>query len=210
VPDEVNQAMEQQNVKPMYVVQYEAASSKNDKHSSEAGEHPPSGSRTGLRALGDVPAGSIASLNTHDMPTFAAWWRGTDIAMRQKLELLTEEGAGREQSLLRSRNSRMVNWLEAEGWLNGAHDDARDIQRALFRFLSASEAGVVMVNLEDLWLETQPQNVPGTGSELPNWRRKAERTFEEFTCDSHVLQTLEEINKLRANSERTQVEGKTI
>ena len=31
----------------------------------------------------------------------------------------------------------------------------------------------MIVNLEDLWLEPRPQNVPGTGPEQPNWRRKA-------------------------------------
>jgi 4-alpha-glucanotransferase len=37
-----------------------------------------------------------------------------------------------------------------------------------------------MVNLEDLWLARDPQNVPGTGKERPNWRRKAEHTLEEI------------------------------
>jgi len=36
----------------------------------------------------------------------------------------------------------------------------------------------VTVNLEDLWLEPRPQNVPGTGPEQPNWRRRARHGLE--------------------------------
>jgi 4-alpha-glucanotransferase len=32
---------------------------------------------------------------------------------------------------------------------------------------------LVVVNLEDLLGETRPQNLPGTGTEWGNWRRKA-------------------------------------
>ena len=35
-----------------------------------------------------------------------------------------------------------------------------------------SATSLVLVNLEDLLFETQPQNLPGTGAERPNWRRK--------------------------------------
>ena len=34
-------------------------------------------------------------------------------------------------------------------------------------YLGASPTRVVIVNLEDLWLETRPQNVPGTWEEPP-------------------------------------------
>jgi len=37
----------------------------------------------------------------------------------------------------------------------------------------------VQVNLEDLWGESRPQNVPGTGPELPNWRGRVRFTLEE-------------------------------
>lgn len=39
-------------------------------------------------------------------------------------------------------------------------------------YLAGSPPALVLVNLEDLFLETRPQNVPGTGAEWPNWQRK--------------------------------------
>ncbi|MEX0820090.1 MAG: 4-alpha-glucanotransferase, partial [Pirellulaceae bacterium] len=83
VPPEVNQAMEQHNMQRMYVVQYETASSADDRGGTSAAattETETAGApRSASARLHDVPAGSLASLNTHDMPTFAAWWQGTDI-----------------------------------------------------------------------------------------------------------------------------------
>jgi 4-alpha-glucanotransferase len=58
----------------------------------------------------------------------------------------------------------------------------------------------MLINLEDLWLETQPQNVPSTEDEYPNWRRKARYSLEEFSQMPQVTDTLRTINKLREQS----------
>jgi 4-alpha-glucanotransferase len=63
--------------------------------------------------------------------------------------------------------------------------------------LSVSRARVVMASLENLWLERQPQNIPGTSEEHPNWRRKARYSFEAFSQMPEVLDTLREVNRLR-------------
>ena len=55
----------------------------------------------------------------------------------------------------------------------------------------------MLVNLEDLWGETEPQNVPGTTDERPNWRRKARLGFEELSTDPEVLATLRRVDELR-------------
>ena len=39
--------------------------------------------------------------------------------------------------------------------------------------LAASAAQLLVVNLEDMWGEAEPQNLPGTSLEQPNWRRRA-------------------------------------
>jgi 4-alpha-glucanotransferase len=57
------------------------------------------------------------------------------------------------------------------------------------------------VNLEDLWGETRPQNVPGTETERPNWVRKTRHPFERFREMPAVVGTLQEIDRLRKASE---------
>lgn len=194
VPPEVNKAMDRHNLQRMYVVQYEIASDDDELDESR---------KSDARFLRTVRPGALASLNTHDMPTFAAWWRGEDIALRQSLGLIDEDAARRERDELKTIRENLTAWLETENWLEEATDDEHQILRAIFKFLSASEAGVALANLEDLWLETEPQNVPGTGGERPNWKRKAALTFEEFRQSPRVLEGLNIIAETRRQNPGT-------
>jgi 4-alpha-glucanotransferase len=56
---------------------------------------------------------------------------------------------------------------------------------------------MVLVNLEDLWRETEPQNVPGTHTERPNWQRKARFSFEELSTRADVVEPLKRVDELR-------------
>jgi 4-alpha-glucanotransferase len=96
--------------------------------------------------LGDVPRSALAGMNTHDMPTFAGFW--------------AEDGPPCER--LRAAVSR-------RGYPAG---DAPSVLAACLEELARSDAGALMINLEDLWNEPDPQNVPGTAGGR-NWRRRA-------------------------------------
>lgn len=61
---------------------------------------------------------------------------------------------------------------------------------AALKFLAQSQARILLVNLEDLWLEQAFQNMPGTGDERPNWRRKAALSLEQIKTDPRVLGVL--------------------
>jgi len=54
-----------------------------------------------------------------------------------------------------------------------------------------------MADLEDLWLESEPQNRPGTGAEFCNFLRRAKRTFEDFADDPDVKRVLGNVNRSR-------------
>ena len=72
--------------------------------------------------------------------------------------------------------------------------------RAALHYLAASDAGLVLASLEDLWGETRPQNVPGTLAERPNWRRRARLTLEQMRGDPAVEGLLREIDRIRRDS----------
>ena len=55
----------------------------------------------------------------------------------------------------------------------------------------------MIVNLEDLWLEPRPQNVPGTGPERPNWRRRAGYGLEAFKRLPAVTEALRRLGHSR-------------
>jgi 4-alpha-glucanotransferase len=176
VPPEVPRAMAQHNVQRMYVIQYEAQADPK-------------------QPLPPVPAGAVASVNTHDMPPFAAYFEGKDIAERERLGLLGEQNPEGEREKRRAAIEALIAFLHGEGRL-GEEDDARSVLRACLRHLATSSARIVLVNLEDLWLETQPQNVPSTSGECANWRNKARYSLEEWQHVPGMVELLGEINRI--------------
>ena len=116
-------------------------------------------------------AGSIASLNTHDTPTFAGWWSGADIVDKLDLDLIDEHDA-HEERVARAETKEAVLAMAPE---LGEASVLADVERALIATmaeLAAGPAEVVLVALDDLALEPVPHNVPGTTSERPNWQRR--------------------------------------
>ncbi len=144
-----------------------------------------------------VPRSSVASLETHDMPPFAAFWEGHDIGQRLKLGLLDEPGAKRELDKRKKVRDELTAFLHDKGWLGTGEPGTADVLKACLSFLAAGRGGVVLVNLEDLWLETEPQNIPSTQGEYPNWRRRARYSFDEFCQMPGITATLQQINELR-------------
>jgi 4-alpha-glucanotransferase len=71
----------------------------------------------------------------------------------------------------------------------------------LLRKVAASPARLVIVNVEDLWQETIPQNIPGTSTERPNWRHKARYTLEEFAQLPDVATAIDTVAQARNNRE---------
>lgn len=149
------------------------------------------------RALKPVPSGSLGCVNTHDMPTFAAFFGGLDIDDRLALGLLTEQGC-REERAMRSRvKDALATFLRRKGWMEGSGSGAEGVLTACLSYLAASKASVVIANLEDLYLETNPQNVPGTWKERPNWLRKARHGLEEIREMPRLIRILREMDRLR-------------
>jgi 4-alpha-glucanotransferase len=64
--------------------------------------------------------------------------------------------------------------------------------------LAAGPADVVFITLEDLWLERDPQNVPGTGDdEHPNWRRRMRLDRDQIRADGRVQDVLQTVAERR-------------
>ena len=133
------------------------------------------------------------------MPPFAAYWEGLDIPIRIKLGILSERDAEIEKRERKRLHKNLINVLRSGGWLGRAawpsggrpgEQPLEDILKACLAFLAGTSAAAVLVNLEDLWGECQPQNIPSTQNEFPNWRRKLKYSTDDFSELASVVKTL--------------------
>jgi len=180
VPPYVRPAMARHGLRRMFVVQY--------------GLTPDAG-----KALGKIPGASLACVNTHDMPPFAAFLESLDVEDRVSLGLLEREGARGEVTGRQERVRALTQFLRKRGRLprTGPRPDDETLLRACLAHLAGSAAEMVIVNLEDLWMERAPQNTPGTSSERPNWVHKSRHSLEELVALPGVIRTLREIDRIR-------------
>jgi 4-alpha-glucanotransferase len=178
VPPEVNSAMTRHHLRKLFVVQYELRPTPKD-------------------ALSQPERRVVASLNTHDMPTFAAFWNGDDLADRTDLGLIKKSDLPRAQEARRKLTQSLSTFLKRGGWLKTTKPNAEAAIKACLAFLASSDAEIVLVSLEDLWAETLSQNVPGTCSERPNWRRKAKLSLEQIEFNEGIKVLLENLHLLR-------------
>lgn len=150
------------------------------------------------RVLNNAPEGAIASINTHDLPTFAAFWNGLDINERVEMGLLTEEEAVVEQNarkVMREAVCDAIKVKKNEDISGMAPQNQMEIVLGnIFEELSQSDSGTVLVNLEDAWFCRTPQNVPGTWKEKPNWRHKSRYKSEELDTVAYLELILKKIN----------------
>lgn len=120
------------------------------------------------------PAASVGTLGTHDEPPFARWW--------------AEAPAGRRRDLA-SALERAGALAPVDASALPGSQRARPVLEAALRWLAESPARLVMVNLEDLWLET----------EAPDGRRKARFAIETFREMPEVVGPLQEVARGRSS-----------
>ena len=140
--------------------------------------------------LPDPPGDSIATLGSHDLSTFATWWSGEDVEERIARGEITPSTAER----MRARRSEI-----REGSAVGSNDDVERALEAHLEHLALGPARLVMVDLEDLWSEREPQNRPGTNEEYPNFRRRWQQLWPDDFADptSSVRAALQAVDRAR-------------
>ncbi len=176
VSRELRRTMSRHGLHRMYVFQFET---------DAAAEQP----------LKPQPSASMASLGTHDLPTFAAFWKGLDLDVLRELGLVTEEELDATRCDRRALRAAIGRALGLHGGDDGP--SAHDVVVPLLLRMAAGPAHMVVVDLEHLWHEERPHNVPGTGSERPNWRRRATRSLDDVFDASDLRRVLHAIARTR-------------
>jgi 4-alpha-glucanotransferase len=112
--------------------------------------------------LTDIPARSLAGVRTHDMPAFAAAFEDADRIQRDTYRCLLADAVG-----------------------HPVGDGAGDLFDAVLERLAASDAFVVLADVDDLLGGHDAHNVPGRV--LPSsWRRRLPRPMSAALADLDV------------------------
>lgn len=159
VPDEVRQLIIENDCLRMWVLPFEA-------------NQEPS------KAIRKIPSQTLACLNTHDLIPLAGYLDGHDSELFNELGLLE---TAEMKTQLHDRKKTVEAWKKDLG-----AKSVQDVLRESLKLLGRSSAEMVLVNIEDLWDETEPQNVPGTWRERPNWQRKLKLNLTEIETSQQV------------------------
>jgi 4-alpha-glucanotransferase len=167
VPPEVRESMRRHGIGGMYLLPFEL---EVPAPASAQPPHPPP----------PQPL-SVVSLGTHDLPPFAAYASGLDLAPDE-----TERIAER------------ARWFQAVKEITGSNRDDGALQvlpRAL-RTLAGTAARHLLVNVEDLWGETESQNQPGTVTDA-NWSLRAQYPLEAWSSVPELEETISSVVEAR-------------
>lgn len=185
VPDEVRRAMERYDIYHYKVLLFEKEQDQS------------------FKAPWQYPRNALATVTTHDLPTLRGWWEGLDIGLRERLDLYPAANMGDEDRAGRARErAAMMQSLVSQGlWSWQPHESAPGYSPALARaiqcFLGLSNAGIAMIQIEDLIGMSDPTNVPGTDKEHANWQRKVTLDTAEIMRLPEVVDMLAAMNIAR-------------
>jgi 4-alpha-glucanotransferase len=146
--------------------------------------------------LPPVPPGVLASWGTHDLSRFPAYFSGDDIDEQEREGRLSPTDAAAQRSGRDHWRAALLRALGVDDEGDERGVPARALRGCLLH-LASGAADLVLVDLEDLWGEREPQNRPGTGTGGANWRRRGTRTLSEAQRDSATTGFLRALNRVR-------------
>jgi 4-alpha-glucanotransferase len=138
----------------------------------------------------DYPELAVVTVTTHDLPTLAGFWTHRDIKIRDGAGMFDSQQAVMNASDEREADKRKLLALLEDLSLMPAHLDKNaypevtgEIHNAVVGFLAMTPAKLFILSQEDLFKETEQQNLPGTTVEYPNWSVKMRYTVEQLRSD---------------------------
>ncbi len=145
----------------------------------------------------DYPANAAAMTGTHDTPTLAGWWSGTDLDWADRLGRLPDgvDRAGAE-AIRDWDRGRLWSTLGNPGD-RPAPDDAAPFVDAAIAHVARTPASLAMVPIEDLVGEAEQPNLPGTTHEHPNWQRRLAAPLGDLLGDSACTARLASLSTRR-------------
>ncbi len=153
---------------------------------------------------------ALVTLSTHDLPTLAGLWKGTDLDTRAGLGLIPSDAQREALVVARSQDrARLLMALEREQLLpEGASvhpvsvpELTQPFVTAIHAYLARTPSQVLLVQPEDILGQLEQVHLPGSGSEQhPNWRRRLTLDLEEWRLDGRFSEMGEALRRERGTS----------
>jgi glycogen debranching enzyme GlgX/4-alpha-glucanotransferase len=126
-----------------------------------------------FRQPATYPKTAAACLGTHDLPTLAGWWNGSDIVEMETMDLLSQETALEQRQRREGEKHALLQAMSEAGLKSDQMAELDDALAALIhRYLAQSPSMLMLVQADDLAGDETRTNLPGTDRERLNWRRK--------------------------------------
>jgi (1->4)-alpha-D-glucan 1-alpha-D-glucosylmutase len=133
-----------------------------------------------FKSPSEYPQHALCTSGSHDLPTMKAYWQGLDLDLRDELNLYPSDDVKHQHRHARGHDIHAIKQaLNHEQLISDEdlQDDSKtELSPQMFQaiqcFLARSQSLLMMVQLEDIFLQTNQLNVPGTVNEYPNWRHK--------------------------------------
>ncbi len=120
----------------------------------------------------NYPVQALAAVTTHDLPTIAGLWTGSDLADQERIGMNPNEASTAE---LRDRLQ------EVAGVAADAHVD--ETVTATYAALAEAPSMLLTAGLDDALGVPERPNMPGTQDQWPNWRIALPIPLEEIELD---------------------------
>ena len=114
-------------------------------------------------------------VTTHDLPTIAGLWSGTDLAEQRALDLKPNEEA------TESIRSRLCEWVELDG-----DEPPDEVVVQTHELLAQAPSRLLNATLDDALAVPERPNLPGTTDERPNWSLALPVPLEDIEVNERV------------------------
>ncbi len=179
VPNEVRESMNKKGILSYKVFYFEKKSDGTFKSSEE------------------YPPCSMSTTSTHDLPTLVGYWKGRDIEIRAKLNLIPGSNVEKFRIDRESDKKQIIALLKEEALLKDSQPLLRDIIEGILKFIAKTQSNLATVQIEDLLLSDEQPNLPGVVKEYPSWKTRWIKNIEDVPEDKWIMQLAKELTDLR-------------
>ena len=147
-----------------------------------------------FRRSEEYPRQALVSSTTHDLPTLAGFWIGTDILARRAAGIIDDQVQRGQLEQRRIEKQKMLDVLflldlvsqDLPHTAEAYPELAGELHNAIIGFLAMTPSQLLAINQEDLTKEVNQQNLPGSTWQYPNWGRKMRFTIEQLHGDAET------------------------